>query len=158
MRLHQIICLQHKLILLISLLMILYGDYIPMCKLVNKGFLNDHFGDKYNPFFKCNPVNLNISPAGENSNLSHAHGIDSLDYEPYYDLKSDYGWNSLYKLIDTLNNYSNSVESILNVDRTLWMHVLNYTLINFDSYIGYGQIIIIFIKIWLSSSILSFGI
>ena len=27
----------------------------------------------------------------------------------------------------------------INVDRTLWMHALNYTLINFDSYIGYGQ-------------------
>ncbi len=116
----------------------LWGLYTNV-QTVNKGFLNDHFGDKYNPFFKCNPVNLNISPAGENSNLSHAHGIDSLDYEPYYDLKSDYGWNSLYKLIDTLNNYPNSVESILNVDRTLWMHALNYTLINFDSYIGYGQ-------------------
>ena len=106
---------------------------------VNKDFLNDHFGNKYNPFFKCNPNNLNVTPGGENSNLSDTHGADSLDYEPYYVMKSDYGWFSLYNLIDTLNNYSDSIEKLLNVDRTLWFHALNYTLINFDSYIGYAQ-------------------
>ena len=116
----------------------LWGLYTNV-EAVNKDFLNDHFGNKYNPFFKCNAENLDITPGGENSNLSNAHGNDSLDYEPYYALKSNYGWESLYNLIDTLNNYSDSVEKILNVDRTLWMHALNYTLVNFDSYIGYGQ-------------------
>lgn len=106
---------------------------------VNKDFLNDHFGSKYNPFFKCNPENLNVSPGGENSNLSNTHGIDSLDYVSYYAIKSDYGWGDLYNLIDTLNNYSASLDKVLNIDRTLWLHALNYTLINFDSYIGYGQ-------------------
>ena len=116
----------------------LWGLYTNV-QAVNKGFLNDHFGNKYNPFFKCNPENLNVSPGGENSNLSNVHGSDSLDYEPYYALKSDYGWEALYYLIDTLNNYTDSINKVLNVDRTLWMHALNYTLINFDSYIGYGQ-------------------
>jgi len=116
----------------------LLGLYINV-QAVNKDLLNDHFGNKYNPFFKCNPENLNVSPGGENANLSDAHGNDSLDYQPYYDLKSDYGWEALYNLIDTLNNYSDSVNKVLNVDRTLWMHALNYSLINFDSYIGYGQ-------------------
>ena len=116
----------------------LWGLYTNV-EAVNKDFLNDHFGNKYNPFFKCNAENLDVTPGGENSNLSNAHGNDSLDYEPYYALKSNYGWESLYNLIDTLNNYSDSVEKILNVDRTLWMHALNYTLVNFDSYIGYGQ-------------------
>ena len=106
---------------------------------VNRDFLNDRYGSKYNPFFKCNPENLNISPGGENSNLSYTHGVDSLDYQSYYSIKSDYGWGDLYKLIDTLNNYSNNIESVLNVDRALWMHAINYTLINFDSYIGYAQ-------------------
>ncbi len=106
---------------------------------INKDFLNDHFGNKYNPFFKCNPDNLNISPGGENSNLSDIHGTDSLDYEPYYNMKSDYGWTSLYNLIDTLNNQFESLKEVLNVDRTLWMHAVNYALMNFDSYIGYGQ-------------------
>jgi len=116
----------------------LWGLYTNV-QAVNKDFMNDHFGNKYNPFFKCNPENLNVSPGGENANLSDTHGNDSLDYEPYYALKSDYGWEALYNLIDTLNNYTDSINNVLNIDRTLWMHALNYTLINFDSYIGYGQ-------------------
>ncbi|MBC8266937.1 MAG: CotH kinase family protein [Flavobacteriales bacterium] len=116
----------------------LWGLYTNV-QAVNKSFLNEHFDNKYHPFFKCNPENLNINPGGENSNLSDTHGTDSLDYEPYYNLKSDYGWEDLYHLIDTLNNHIDSIENILNVDRTLWMHAINYTLINFDSYIGYGQ-------------------
>ena len=106
---------------------------------VNKDFLNEHFGNKYNPFFKCNPDNLNVSIGGENSNLSDTHGIDSLSYAPYYSIKSADGWGPLYNFIDTLNNYPDSIGKVLNVDRTLWMHALNYTLVNFDSYIGYGQ-------------------
>jgi spore coat protein CotH len=116
----------------------LWGLYTNV-QAINKDFLDDYFGNKYNPFFKCNPENLNVSPGGENANLSDVHGTDSLDYEPYYNIKSEYGWSALYNLIDTLNNYSDSVENVLNVDRTLWMHALNYALINFDSYIGYAQ-------------------
>ncbi len=116
----------------------LWGLYTNV-QAVNKDFLNDHFGNKYNSFFKCNPENLNVSPGGENANLSDTHGTDSTDYYSYYDMKSDYGWEALYHLIDTLNNQIDSIDKVLNVDRTLWVHALNYTLINFDSYIGYGQ-------------------
>ena len=116
----------------------LWGLYTNV-EAVNKSFLRDHFGSKYNTFFKCNPDNINIQIGGENSNLSDSHGTDSSNYEPYYSLKSDYGWHDLYSLIDTLNNFPDSVDAVLNVNRTLWMHALNYSLINFDSYIGYAQ-------------------
>ena len=116
----------------------LWGLYTNV-EAVNKSFLIDHFDSKYNSFFKCNPENLNIQIGGENSNLSNTHGTDSIDYYPFYALKSDYGWGDLYNLIDTLNNVSDSINHVLNVDRVLWMHALNYSVINFDSYIGYGQ-------------------
>jgi spore coat protein CotH len=116
----------------------LWGLYTNV-EAVNKSFLNDHFDSKYGAFFKCNPENLDVSPGGENANLSNTHGTDSLDYEPFYDLKSDHGWSDLYALIDTLNNHVDSIENILNVDRALWMHAFNYVLVNFDSYVGYGQ-------------------
>ena len=116
----------------------LWGLYTNV-EAVNKSFLDTHFENKYRPFFKCNPEVLDIGPTGENSNLSNVHGIDSLDYESYYDIRSNYGWSKMYDLIDTLNTYVDSVDKILNIDRVLWMHALNYTIINFDSYIGYGQ-------------------
>ena len=94
----------------------LWGLYTNV-EAVNKRFLINHFDTKYNPFFKCNPDNLNVIPGGENSNLSNTHGSDSSDYYPYYAIKSDYGWGSLYNPIDTLNNYSDSIHQSLNVDR-----------------------------------------
>ena len=116
----------------------LWGLYTNV-EAVNKSFLIDHFDSKYNSFFKCNPKNLDLQIGGYNSELSNMHGTDSSNYEPYYSIKSDYGWQDLYYLIDKLNNFPDSVENILNIDRTLWMHAINYSLINFDSYIGYAQ-------------------
>ena len=119
----------------------LWGLYTNV-QAVNKRFLINHYGEKYNPFFKCNPDHLNIQIGAENSNLSNTHGTDSSDYYTYYDIESDYGWHSLYQLIDTLNMSGGifmNMNEILNRDRALWMHALNYSMINFDSYIGYGQ-------------------
>jgi len=87
---------------------------------VNKEFLSKHYGSNDNAFFKGNPAQLDFS--GENSNLGNSHGTDTTDYYPYYDIESDYGWTELYEFIDILNEEPNDIESILNVDRTLWMH------------------------------------
>lgn len=111
----------------------LYSNVQP----VNNDFLQAHYSSSDNTFFKCNPANLDLF--GENSNLSNTPGTDSTLYYPLYDLKSDFGWADLYELIDTLNNFATDIEKILNVDRTLWMHAFNYSLINFDSYVGYAQ-------------------
>ena len=116
----------------------LWGVYTNV-EAVNKDFLIDHYQSKYNSFFKCNPENLNVQIGGENSNLSNTHGQDSSDYYSFYDIESNYGWTDLYNLIDILNTNPDSVNKVLNVDRALWMHALNYSVINFDSYIGYGQ-------------------
>ena len=116
----------------------LWGLYVNV-EAINDKFTNKHFATVNSPLIKCNPLNLNLQTGGENSNLSNTHGNDSSFYYDYYDLKSNYGWTDLYNLIDTLNNYASSVDDILNVDRTLWMHAFNYALINFDSYVGYAQ-------------------
>ena len=117
---------------------IFWGVYTNV-EAVNNEFLIDGFGTKYSPFFKCNPDALNVQIGGENSNLSHSHGVEVSNYYPYYDIKSDEGWDELYHLIDTLNNEQQVISQVLNIDRSLWMHALNYSMINFDSYIGYGQ-------------------
>jgi spore coat protein CotH len=114
----------------------LWGVYSNI-EAVDDEFLQKHFGSSDNTLFKCNPENLDLY--GENSNLNNSLGTDSTSYYPYYALKSDNGWADLYNLIDTLNTYTDSIENILNVDRTLWMHAFNYALINFDSYVGYAQ-------------------
>jgi hypothetical protein len=116
----------------------LWGLYVNV-EAVNKKFLLSHFDSKYNSFFKGSPENLEIQPGGQNADLSNIHGTDSVNYYPYYTIKSDNGWNHLYHLIDTLNNHEENIESVLNIDRALWLHAFNYSIINFDSYIGYAQ-------------------
>lgn len=104
---------------------------------VNKEFLEKHFSSTDNVLVKGNPEEVDLY--GENSNLSNSPGADTLNYTSLYTMESDYGWNELYELIDTLNLYDHALDQVLNIDRTLWMHALNYTMVNFDSYIGYAQ-------------------
>ncbi len=114
----------------------LWGLYTNV-EAVNKDFTAQHYGSRDNSFFKCNPAELDFD--GENANLGNSHGTDTTAYYEYYDMESDDGWTDLYELIDILNENPDNIESILNVDRTLWMHAFNYALVNFDSYIGYAQ-------------------
>jgi hypothetical protein len=60
-------------------------------------------------------------------------GTDSTSYMAYYQMDSDAGWRDLIHFLDTLNNYSGAVESVLNVDRHLWMLAYDYLLVNLDS-------------------------
>lgn len=103
---------------------------------IEEDFLETHFGDSNNAFFKCNPDELDLD--GENSNLALSHGTDPENYKPYYD-RVNGGWWELYLLMKKLNDNPEDIEEILNVDRALWMHALNYVMVNFDSYIGYAQ-------------------
>lgn len=106
---------------------------------VDVKFLQEHFGSSGSTFIKCNPETISLN--GENANLSNTLGNNIADYQSLYNMKSSGSndWNNLYEFIDVLNEDPNNVESVLNIDRTLWMHAFNYSLINFDSYVGYAQ-------------------
>ncbi len=102
---------------------------------VSKKFVNKRYGSKTNTRVKCNP------PAGAGPGSSDYPNLvyisqDSTQYYAKYELKSDYGWNELINLCDTLNNYVNDIEKILDVDRALWMLAFDNILVNLDSYIG----------------------
>jgi hypothetical protein len=104
---------------------------------VGRDFVHEHFGTRDGSFFKGNPPTVDLT--GENCSLSDAPGADSAAYYGIYSIQSDHGWGHLLELIDALNHHPERIDSVLNVDRALWMHALNYALINFDSYVGYAQ-------------------
>ena len=52
-------------------------------------------------------------------------------------MKSDYGWEELVKLIKTINIDFSNIDSILNVDRTLWAFDVNQVIQNLDCYNTY---------------------
>ena len=101
-------------------------------------FVKAHWGSDRNSFFKGEPLKLEY-PFGQNANLALTHGSDSSGYLPFYNMVSVTGWNDLFDLINRLDRGADSAESILNIDRTLWMHAFNEVLLNLDSYIGYAQ-------------------
>lgn len=95
---------------------------------VDKLFLRTHFSTDEGACFKGDydgfPNNLTIWGY---------RGTDSTSYKTYYTMESDTGWGSLIHFLDTLNNYSTAVESVLNVDRHLWMLAYDYLLVNLDA-------------------------
>lgn len=105
---------------------------------VDKKFAFRHFRTTTGSFFKGEPDKL-IYPFGENANLAYSHGTDTSGYLPYYKMESDAGWVDLLNFIRVLNTHADSLDVVLNVDRALWMHAFNYTLLNLDSYVGYCQ-------------------
>lgn len=102
---------------------------------VSKKFVKSRFGSKSNTFIKCNPIDGAGPQSSDFPDLRYL-GQDSTDYYEAYELKSDYGWQSLIDLCDTLSNENSAIDQILDVDRALWMLAFNNATVNLDSYIG----------------------
>lgn len=102
---------------------------------ISKKFVSNHFGSNDNAFFNCSPP-AGAGPTTTNlPNLSYL-GTSSTSYESAYEIKSTTGWDDLINLTNTLNNNITGIESILDVDRAIWMLALDNVMVNLDSYIG----------------------
>ncbi|MBK7631732.1 MAG: CotH kinase family protein [Ignavibacteriales bacterium] len=102
---------------------------------IGKTFVNKNFYSKDNAFIKCNPIDGAGPGSTDLPNLVYL-GTDSTLYYPAYELKSDYGWADLITLTNTLKNNIGEIETVLDVDRALWMLAFDNLLVNLDSYIG----------------------
>ena len=104
---------------------------------IDKKFAKRHFSfDKDNVIIKGNSP---LGPfSGKRSSLEYL-GPDINLYKKSYELKSDTGWEELFKLIDILNNKPEEIESILNMDGAIWMLAFNNVLLNLDSYSDFQQ-------------------
>lgn len=100
---------------------------------INKGFCRRNFFGDEGVLVKCNPL-LSPSP-NTKSNLKYL-GSDSSLYLNYYEVKSDYGWNTLTELCDVLSNSTQPAANVLDVDRAIWMLAYNNLFVNLDSYTG----------------------
>lgn len=102
---------------------------------VTKSFCKRKFPSSgNNVFVKCTPPSL-MGGTGGASSLAYL-GADSSFYRSSYEIYSDWGWQDLINLCDTLNNKTTEIEKILDVDRALWMLSFNIAFVNLDSYTG----------------------
>ena len=72
---------------------------------------------------------------GEKASLMYLGERPSC-YSTYYEKKSKKGWTNLIQLIQVLKQDPSNVDTLLNIDRVLWMHAFNNVLVNLDSYTG----------------------
>ena len=110
---------------------IYYGLY-SNTESIDKDFLNKHSYSAGGSFFKCNPANV---VSGQIPNLLYL-GTDSANYYSRYEIKSKLKWRDLIDLCDTLANQTAHVDSVLDIDRALWMLAFNNVTVNLDSYTG----------------------
>ncbi len=111
---------------------------------ITKTFVDDRFGSKDNAFFSCSPPD-GAGPQSQNlPNLEYL-GTSISSYDDAYEIKSDddddptvavADWNDLIELTDILDSDIDNIESVLDVDRALWMLAFDNVLVNLDSYIG----------------------
>lgn len=115
-----------------------FGVYT-LTQAVDKPFLQQHFGERDGPFFKCDPEwqqqPLAHCPASDQCSLEDI-GKDPACYAQWYEMKSDSGWRDLIHLVQALNNPKYDLENVLDLDRTLWMLAFNNLMVNLDSYNG----------------------
>lgn len=116
-----------------------YGVYTNT-QSIDDVFLEEHFEESDGPFFKCDKADKKQSTTAKCgksyfSSLKYIGG-DSSCYFNYYELKSDTGWADFIQMCKTLNLDKENVESVLDIDKTLWMHAFNMVLVNLDSYSG----------------------
>lgn len=106
---------------------------------VDKVFLQNSLGESQGPLFKCDPdwsaPRDSSCPLSDKSNLEYV-GDDPACYKPFYELKNGKDWAPLMQLTQRLSDSSYPLDSLLDVDRALWMHAFNNVLVNLDSYSG----------------------
>ena len=112
---------------------------------VDKAFLDHHFGTRKGELIKCDPLDIkqSISSSGKSKKCLPGdfaslmyQGKDSMCYQNNYEMKRENNWKPLIALTDQLNNKTDKIDEMLDVDECLWMLAFNNVLVNLDSYTG----------------------
>ncbi len=117
-----------------------YGLYVNT-ESIDKPFIQKHFGTTTGHIIKCDPDNWQRvrsqsgCPKGENASLVYLNDNTGC-YDAFYEVDDATAWKPLMNLIRVLNKTPEKIETVLDVDQTLWMLALNNALVNLDSYNG----------------------
>jgi CotH kinase protein len=117
-----------------------YGLYVNS-ESIDLNFIKEHFGTNAGNIVKCDPDNWKRvrsqtgCPKGENASLAYLNDNPGC-YDAFYEVDRPSTWKLLLNLIRVLNKTPEKIESVLDVDQTLWMLALNNAMVNLDSYNG----------------------
>lgn len=111
---------------------------------VDNVFLSNHFFSSAGAFFQCDRTDKQVQlptscPPGMTGSALKFVTTDSACYYNSYEQESSAGWKEFISMMQQLGQNVSMVESILDVDRALWMLALNNFYVNLDSYSGSGH-------------------
>ncbi len=101
-------------------------------------FLERYFKSTGNPFFKVNQDAGERTPVGCKNNIYGSLEYDKLlpCYENNFEKLSEHGTKELIELTRILNEDPSKINTVLDVDVTLWMLAFNNVVVNLSSYSG----------------------
>lgn len=119
-----------------------YGLLVNIESVEDPAFRKRYFNNADNAFFKANESLKNEGNEGCKKNIygSLEHDEKAACYANNFKQLSNSGIEKLMNLTNTLNQNTDGVESVLNIDATLWMHAFNNVLVNLNSYLGNNSI------------------
>lgn len=111
---------------------------------VDNAFLSNHFYSTSGSFFQCDRADKQVQlpgtcPPGMTGSALKYVTSDSACYANSYEKESDFGWKEFISMMQVLGQNVANIESLLDVDRALWMLALNNFYVNLDSYSGSGH-------------------
>lgn len=116
----------------------MYGLMANVESVNEENFLNRYFASTDNAFFKANQDAGDKTTAGCKNNIYGSLEYDELAtcYENNFEKISEHGTQELMNLAKVLNQETDKIESVLNVDVALWMLAYNNVIVNLSSYTG----------------------
>lgn len=105
---------------------------------IDKNFIERNNASRSNTFFKCSPDPDTKSNPGCKNKIYSAlvYEQDPNCFLPNYTLISESGWDELIELTKVLEQSPANINSMLDVDKTLWMLAYNNVFVNLSSYSG----------------------
>ena len=115
-----------------------YGLMVNIESVQDEAFRARYFDSVNNAFLKANEVLPKESIDGCKNSIYGSLQYDEYPkcYENNFEKLSESGYSDLMQLVKTLNQSPDKIETILDVDVTLWMHAFNNVLVNLSSYAG----------------------
>ncbi len=109
---------------------------------VDADFCKKHIGASENAFFKAGVEYQSESPKGCRAKifgaLEYEQNLECYRYN--FEGDADAKWSDLQEMTRILNKDPKNLESVLDVDATLWFLALNNSMVNLNSYLGnYSQ-------------------
>ncbi|MEC9209558.1 MAG: CotH kinase family protein [Bacteroidota bacterium] len=87
---------------------------------IDDDFTNEHFYERNGPFFKVDNTGISVPGCVGQLGILEYYS-DTNCYQRAYEMQSSNDWEKLGNFLDTLNSHFNDIESVMDIDRALWM-------------------------------------